>query len=63
MSSRCIYHKSEMTDSLFRLHAVDVVVVHVLLKVLQIVPPLEEESVCNEAEPGRDLHFFALGLL
>ncbi len=45
------------------LHAVDVVVIHELLEVLQVVPPLEEEGLCDEAEPRRDLQFVALGLL
>ena len=37
--------------------------IHELLEVLQVVPPLEEESLCNEAEPGCDLQFLAFGLL
>ena len=41
----------------------DVAVVHELLEVVQVVPPLEEESVCDEAEPGCDLQLFALCLL
>lgn len=45
-----------------RLHAVDVVMIHELLEVLQVVPPLEEEGLCDEAEPGCDLQFLALGL-
>lgn len=49
--------------SWFWLHAVDVVVVHELLEVLQVVPPLKEEGLCDEAEPGCDLQFFTLGLL
>ena len=49
--------------SWLQLHAVDGVVIHELLEVLQVVPPLEEEGLCDEAEPRRDLQFFALGLL
>lgn len=30
---------------------------------MHVVPPLEEESVGDEAEPGRDLQLLALGLL
>lgn len=41
----------------------DVVVIHELLEVLQVVPPLEEEGLCDEAEPGCDLQLLALGLL
>lgn len=37
--------------------------IHELFEVLQVVPPREEEGLCNETEPGRDLQFFALGLL
>lgn len=37
--------------------------IHELLEVLQVVPPLEEEGLCNEAEPGCDLQFLTLGLL
>lgn len=44
-------------------HAVDSVVIHELFEVLEVVPPFEEESVCDEAEPGRDQHLIPLGLL
>lgn len=37
--------------------------VHELLEVVQVVPPLEEEGLGDEAEPGRDLQLLALGLL
>lgn len=45
------------------LHAVDGFVIYELLEVLQVVPPLEEEGLRNEAEPGCDFQFLALGLL
>lgn len=45
------------------LHAVDVAVIHELLEVVQVVPPLEEEGLGNEAEPRRDEELAALGLL
>ena len=48
---------------LIYLHAVDFVVIHELFEVVQVIPPLEEEGLCDEAEPGCDLHFFALCLL
>lgn len=41
----------------------DVVVVHEPFEVVQIVPPLKEEGLSNEAEPGGDLQFMALGFL
>lgn len=41
----------------------DGAVVHELLEVVQVVPPLEEEGFCDEAEPGRDLQLLALGFL
>lgn len=50
-------------DPGFGLHAVDVFVIYEILKVLQVVPPLEEEGLCDEAEPGCNLQFFALALL
>lgn len=37
--------------------------IHELFEVLQVVPPREEEGLCNETEPGRDLQLFALSLL
>lgn len=46
-----------------RLHAVDVVGIHELLEVVQVVPPLEEEGLGDEAEPRRDEELPALGLL
>lgn len=46
-----------------RLHAVDAVVIHELLEVVQVVPPLEEEGLGDEAEPRRDQELAALGLL
>lgn len=46
-----------------RLHAVDVVVIYELLEVVQVVPPLEEEGLRDEAEPRRDEELAALGLL
>lgn len=45
------------------LHPVDVVVIHELFEVLQVFPPIEEEGLCDEAEPGRDLQLLALGLV
>lgn len=45
------------------LHAMDVVVIHELLQVVHVVPPLEEESVSDEAKPRCDLQLLALGLL
>lgn len=36
--------------------------IHELFEVVQVVPPLEEEGVCDEAEPGGDLQLLALGL-
>lgn len=68
MSGKYYYnHWFEMTEgearSRLRLHAVDSVVIHELLEVVQVVPPLEEEGLCDEAEPRCDLQFFALGLL
>lgn len=47
----------------WRLHTVDAVVIHELLEVLQVVPPLEEEGLRDEAEPGCDQELLALGLL
>lgn len=41
----------------------DVVAIHELLEVLQVVPPLEEEGLGNEAEPGGDLQLLTLGFL
>ncbi len=41
----------------------DPVVVDELFKVMEVVPPLEEEGFCDQAEPGRDLQLFALGFL
>lgn len=46
-----------------RLHAVDAVVIHELLEVVQVVPPLKEEGLGDEAEPRRDEELLALGLL
>lgn len=43
------------------LHAMDVVMIHELLEILQVVPPLEEEGLSNEAEPRGDLQFLTLG--
>lgn len=37
--------------------------IHELFEVLEVVPPLEEEGVCDEAEPRRDLNLVPLGLL
>lgn len=37
--------------------------IHELLEVLQVVPPLEEEGLRDEAEPGCDQELLALGLL
>lgn len=59
--SLCVKHVE--LDPGWWLHAVNVVVINELLEVLQVVPPLEEEGLCNEAEPGCDRQFFALGLL
>lgn len=44
------------------LHAVNFVVIHELLEVVQVVPPLEEESLSDEAEPRCDEELPALGL-
>lgn len=43
------------------LHAMDLVMIHELLEVLQVAPPLEEEGLGNEAEPRGDLQFLTLG--
>lgn len=45
------------------LHAMDLVTIHKLLEVVQVVPPFEEEGLSNEAEPGGDLQFLTLGFL
>lgn len=45
------------------LHAVDPVVVDELFEVMEVVPPLEEEGFCDQAEPGRDLQLFPPGFL
>lgn len=34
-----------------------------LFEVMEVVPPLEEEGFCNEAEPRCDLQLFPLGFL
>lgn len=45
------------------LHAVDLVVIHELFEVVQVVPPLEEEGLSDEAEPGCDQQLLALRLV
>lgn len=37
--------------------------IHELLEVLQVVPPLEEEGLGDETKPRRDLQLLPLGLL
>ena len=37
--------------------------IHELLEVLQVVPPLEEEGLCDEEEPWGDSQLVALRLL
>lgn len=41
----------------------DVVAIHKLLEVAQVVPPFEKEGLSNEAEPGGDLQLLMLGFL
>lgn len=63
LSSMCSHFKHQKLHPGWWLHAVDMVVVYELLEVLQVVPPLEEEGLCDKAEPGCNLQFLALCLL